>query len=189
MISSGARATRSGRAASTALTAATLITASPIPMRECTASIAGSDVPSGTVSEIASSKLVAVAPTITASQDTTPTVPRNAIRVRDYLVAIVDRDGERACDQLSGELRADIEGAPAAREAGRSCADVMQLAAGLNPGLKEQDVEELEIRVVEDGDRARATLQNPFSRREETLRLVRDGEDWRLSSLETRPTG
>ncbi len=109
--------------------------------------------------------------------------------VRDYLVAIVDRDGERACDQLSGELRADIEGAPAAREAGRSCADVMQLAAGLNPGLKEQDVEELEIRVVEDGDRARATLQNPFSRREETLRLVRDGEDWRLSSLETRPTG
>lgn len=109
--------------------------------------------------------------------------------VRDYFAAIVDRDGERACDQLSEELRVDIERAPAARGAGRSCGDVMELAAGLNPGLTKQDVEELEIGVEEDGDRARATLENPFARREETLRLVRNGGGWKIASLETRPRG
>ena len=109
--------------------------------------------------------------------------------VRDYLAAIVERDGKRACDQLSEDLRADIKAAPAARRTGRDCADVMALAAGLNPSLTKQDVEDLEIRVRQNGDRARATLENPFSRRRETLRLVKDGGDWKISSLATRPRG
>lgn len=109
--------------------------------------------------------------------------------VRDYLAAIVDRDGERACGQLSEALRADIERARAARRTGRGCADIMELAAGLNPSLTKRDVEDLEIRVREDGDRARATLENPFARREETLGLVKDGGGWKISTLETRPRG
>ena len=52
--------------------------ASPMPISECTPSIAVRTVPSGIVPEIASSRLVAPAPIITATHDTTPTVPRNA---------------------------------------------------------------------------------------------------------------
>jgi hypothetical protein len=109
--------------------------------------------------------------------------------VRQFFEAIVEQDGEGACDQLSEELRADIEQAPAARATGRTCADVMELAAGLNPELGTEDVEELEIEVEEDGDRAVATLQNPLVGREETIDLVQVDGEWRISALETRPTG
>jgi hypothetical protein len=104
--------------------------------------------------------------------------------VRDYFGAIVERDGKGACDALSDRLRRDIE-----RAAGRSCAEVMQLAAGLNPDLSEEDVDELEIEVDENGDRATARLRNPLVQREETLGLVKEGGDWKLSRLVTRPTG
>jgi Domain of unknown function (DUF4878) len=109
--------------------------------------------------------------------------------VRDYFVAIVEQDGARACAQLTDELQRDIEQAPAARATGRSCADVMELAAGLNPGLSTEDVEDLEIGTEEDGDQATATLENPLVRREETIDLVKEDNEWRISSLETRPTG
>lgn len=107
--------------------------------------------------------------------------------VRDHFEAIVARDGGRACSRLSDELRRDIERAPAARRAGRSCADVMELAAGLNPSLAKREVEELEIEVDENGDRAAATFRNPLVRREETISLARQGDDWKIASLETRP--
>jgi hypothetical protein len=109
--------------------------------------------------------------------------------VRDYFTAIVEQHGARACDQLTEELQRDIERAPAARTAGRSCADVMRLAAGLNPGLSTEDVDDLDIEVEEDGDKAAASLKNPLSRRQETIDLVRVGEDWKISTLETRPGG
>lgn len=109
--------------------------------------------------------------------------------VRDYFTALVEQDGATACDQLTQQLRSDIEQAPAARAGGRSCADVMQLAAGLNPGLSAEDVEALDIEVEEDGDRAAATLENPLVRREETIDLVQEDGDWRISTLETRPRG
>jgi hypothetical protein len=109
--------------------------------------------------------------------------------VRDYFQAIVDQDGQRACDQLTEELRADIEQAPAVRAAGRSCADVMELAAGLNPGLSADQIEDLEIEVEEDGDQASATFENPLLDREETIDLVEVDGEWRISTLETRPTG
>jgi hypothetical protein len=109
--------------------------------------------------------------------------------VRDYFNAVVQRNGARACDQLTPALRRDIERAPAARAAGGSCADVMELAAGLNPKLSIKGVEDLDIEVDENGDRAAASLKNPLSRREETIELVRVGGEWRISTLETRPRG
>jgi hypothetical protein len=109
--------------------------------------------------------------------------------VRDYLTAIVQQNGARACAQLTEELRRDIERSPAARVAGRSCADVMGLAAGLNPGLSTEDIHDLDIAVEEHGDKAVASLENPLSRREETIDLVRVGGDWKISTLETRPRG
>ena len=109
--------------------------------------------------------------------------------VREYFVAIVEQDGQRACTQLTDELQRDIEQAPAARAAGRSCADVMELAAGLNPSLSTEKVEDLDIETEEDGDQATATLENPLVRRTETIDLVKEDGDWRISSLETRPTG
>jgi hypothetical protein len=108
--------------------------------------------------------------------------------VRAYLEAIVEQDGEAACDQLSDELRADIERAPAARATGRTCPDVMELAAGLNPDLSTEDVEDLEIEVEEEGDEATATLENPLAGREETIDLVEADGEWRISTLEIRPT-
>jgi hypothetical protein len=109
--------------------------------------------------------------------------------VRAYFEAIVERDGEAACEQLTEELRSDIEGAPAAGGVGRTCADVMELAAGLNPDLSTDDVDELEIEVEEDGDTATATFENPLAGREETIELVEVDGEWRISTLETRPTG
>src|SRR3954447_15153759 len=73
--------TTSGRVDRTALTAATVITASPMPIRTCTPSIAARTVPSGTVPEIASSNEQASAPATTASQAPTPATARNAPRL------------------------------------------------------------------------------------------------------------
>jgi hypothetical protein len=109
--------------------------------------------------------------------------------VRDYFEAIVEQDGQGACDRLTDELRGDIEQSPAARAAGRTCADVMELAAGLNPELAPEDVDQLEIEVDEDGDQAAATLESPLAGREETIDLVEVDGEWRTSTLETRPTG
>ena len=109
--------------------------------------------------------------------------------VQEYFDAIVEQDGKRACDQLTEQLQIDIEQSPAARNSGRSCADVMELAAGLNPGLIGDGVGDLEIDVEEDGDRAVATVENPFVRREETIDLVKENGDWKIASLETRPRG
>jgi hypothetical protein len=109
--------------------------------------------------------------------------------VRDHLAAIVDQDGAQACDLLTDDLRRDIERAPAALPAGRSCADVMTLAAGLNPGLTAEDVDDLAIEVEESGDEAVASLENPLSRRSETVDLVKVDGDWRIATLETRPRG
>jgi hypothetical protein len=109
--------------------------------------------------------------------------------VRAYFDAIVVHDGQRACDQLTNALRADIEHAPAARSAGRSCADVMNLAAGLNPQLSAEDIKDLQIEIREDGDRAAATLENPLSRRKETIHLVHGSGEWKISTLQTRPKG
>jgi hypothetical protein len=109
--------------------------------------------------------------------------------VRSYFEAIVDRDGKRACDELTEELRRDIERSPAARRAGRTCADVMVLAVGLNPGLRKEDVEDLDVEVEEDGESAAATFENPLVRRTETIELVKKGGDWKISTLETRPQG
>ena len=109
--------------------------------------------------------------------------------VRAYFDAIVEQDGQKACDQLTKALRADIERAPAARSTGRSCADVMNLAAGLNPQLSSGDIQDLHIEVEEDGNRAAATLENPLSRRRETIHLVHGSGEWKISTLETRPAG
>jgi hypothetical protein len=109
--------------------------------------------------------------------------------VRDYFTAIVEQDGAAACGLLTDDLRRDIEQAPAAGPSGRSCADVMELAAGLNPGLTSGDVEDLDVEIEEDGDEAVATFENPLVRSQQTIDLVKVDGDWKISTLETRPRG
>jgi hypothetical protein len=107
--------------------------------------------------------------------------------VRDYFDAVVARDGSRACAQLADGLRREIEQAPAVRNSGRSCGDVMELAAALNPGLKKGDVEELEIDVEQEGDTAVARLRNPLVRSNESIDLIKQDGDWKIATLQTRP--
>ena len=121
---------------------------------------------------------------LAACGDSDPSEP-----VRDYLQAVVDQDGEQACEQLSEDLRSEIENSAAAQSSGRGCAEVMELAAALNPSLTTSDVEEVEIDVEEDGDEATATLVNPLVEREETIELVKEDGEWRIATLETRPQG
>ncbi len=121
---------------------------------------------------------------LAACGDSDPSEP-----VRDYLVAVVDQDGEQACEQFTDDLRSEIENSAAARGSGRDCAEVMGLAAALNPALTTSDVEGVEIDVEEDGDEATATLTNPLVDREETIELVKEDGEWRIASLETRPQG
>ena len=121
---------------------------------------------------------------LAACGDSDPSEP-----VRDYLVAVVDQDGEQACEQFTDDLRSEIETPAAARGSGRDCAEVMGLAAALNPALTTSDVEEVEIDVEEDWDEATATLTNPLVDREETIELVKEDGEWRIASLETRPQG
>jgi hypothetical protein len=108
--------------------------------------------------------------------------------VRDYFAAVVDGDGERACATLTPQLRRDIDRSPAARRSGATCVEVMELAAGLNPSLSQEDVDGLAVEVEEDGDEATARLRNPLVRRRETISLVKGDEGWKISTLETRPS-
>jgi Domain of unknown function (DUF4878) len=106
--------------------------------------------------------------------------PDDAIRA--YLKAIVKGDGGAACAQLTDELVKDIEGA-----AKTKCADVMSLARGLNAELSEQDVDDLEIEADEHGDQATATFRDPLAGRRETIKLKKEGGDWKIATLVTRP--
>jgi hypothetical protein len=108
--------------------------------------------------------------------------------VRDYFAAVVEGDGERACATLTPQLRRDIDRSPAARRSGATCVEVMELAAGLNPSLSQEDVEALSVEVEEDGDQATARLRNPLVRRRETIELVKGDDGWKISTLETRPS-
>ena len=107
--------------------------------------------------------------------------------VRSYFSAIVDGNGERACGQLTARLRREIDRAPAARRAGRTCVEVMQLAAGLNPDLSREDIESLAVEVEEEDDRATARLRNPLVGRRERIDLLKIEGEWRIDTLETRP--
>ena len=109
--------------------------------------------------------------------------------VRDYFTAVVDGDGERACQTLTPKLRRDIDRSPAARRSGATCTEVMELAAGLNPDLTKKDIEDLSMEITEDGDRATARLRNPLVGRREAIGLQDGDGDWKISSLETRPRG
>jgi ketosteroid isomerase-like protein len=109
--------------------------------------------------------------------------------VRAYFEAIAEQDGGRACAQLTDELQAEIEEAPAVRAGGRTCADVMELAAGLNPSLTTSFADDLEVEVDEDDDQASAAFENPLIGEQETIDLVQVDGEWRISTLETRPTG
>jgi hypothetical protein len=109
--------------------------------------------------------------------------------VRGYFGAIVDGDGESACGQLTVRLRREIDRAPAARRAGRSCVEVLELAAGLNPDLSQDDIEGLAVEVEEEGDRATARLQNPLVGRPERMDLLKVEGEWKIDTLETRPRG
>jgi hypothetical protein len=109
--------------------------------------------------------------------------------VRDYFTAIIAGDGERACGDLTPMLRREIDRAPAARGAGRTCVEVMELAAGLNPDLSEQDVEDLPIDVQEEGERATARLRNPLVGRREAIDLEKVDDEWKIATLEVRPRG
>ncbi len=109
--------------------------------------------------------------------------------MRDYFTAVVDGDGERACETFTPQLRRDIDRSPAARGSGATCTEVMELAAGLNPGLSKADVEDLAMEVEEEGDRASARLRNPLVERREAIGLQKTDEGWKISSLETRPRG
>jgi hypothetical protein len=109
--------------------------------------------------------------------------------VRDYFTAIVAGDGERACGELTPMLQREIDRAPAVRGAGRTCVEVMELAAGLNPDLSEQDVEGLAVEIDEEGERATARLRNPLVRREETINLAKVDDEWKISRLQVRPRG
>ncbi len=109
--------------------------------------------------------------------------------VRDYFTAVVDGDGERACQTLTPQLRRDIDRSPAARRSGATCTEVMQLARGLNPDLNKKDIEDLSMEITEDGDRATARLRNPLVGRREAIGLQERDGDWKISSLETRPRG
>lgn len=107
--------------------------------------------------------------------------------VRGYFTAIVDGDGERACQTLTARLRREIDGSQAARRTGVTCVEVMELAAGLNPDLTKDQVEDLPVEIEEEGDRARARLRNPLVRRRERIDLVKAGGEWKISTLQTRP--
>jgi hypothetical protein len=107
--------------------------------------------------------------------------------VRSYFTAIVDGNGERACGQLTARLRREIDRAPAARRAGRTCVEVMQLAAGLNPDLGREDIESIAVEVQEQDDRATARLRNPLVGRRERIDLLKIQGEWRIDTLETRP--
>ena len=52
---------------------------------------------------------------LAACGDSDPSEP-----VRDYLLAVVDQDGEQACDQFSDELRSEIESSARGAGSGRA---------------------------------------------------------------------
>jgi hypothetical protein len=108
--------------------------------------------------------------------------------VRDYFAAVLDGDGEGACATLTPQLRRDIDRSPAALRSGATCVQVMELAAGLNPSLSKEDVEQLSVEVEENGDEASARLRNPLVGRRETISLLKGDEGWKISTLETRPS-
>jgi hypothetical protein len=103
--------------------------------------------------------------------------------VRNYLNAVVAGDGAEACDQLTDDLRADIDKAGV----GGGCEELMSIAKQLNPGLKKDDVDDLDIETSEDGDKATAKFKNPLANRDETLNLEKQDDAWKIATLVTRP--
>jgi signal peptidase I len=90
--------------------------------------------------------------------------------VGSYVEAAATHDGERFCGLLSGRALADAEAAGA-------CA-----VDGPGGEAAEQDVDVGAVQV--DGDRASAVLAQ--DRSVVAVRLIRDGEDWRIDEVRAR---
>jgi hypothetical protein len=107
--------------------------------------------------------------------------------VRSYYGALAEGDGRAACRALSPDLRGEVERSRAAVSFGRRCEDLLALAPALNPHVDTGAIADLAVEVDEDGDRAVAKAENPLVRQPETLDLTRDGDEWRISSLQYGP--
>lgn len=91
--------------------------------------------------------------------------------VDEYLQAVVDGDAAKVCELLSNEAREAVEREATAAESCEKAIDVMtqEVPAGFKQAVEEDDV-----KVTEDGDRATAEVYDGAY----AVELEKDGGDW-----------
>jgi hypothetical protein len=101
--------------------------------------------------------------------------------VRTYLEAVADGDGEKACDQLTGEAKrqaVDFLSSQAPEFGATSCEDGLdQLSENLGEDEKDILREPGEATVEIDGDSATVTFEEATTPAE----LTKSGDDWLIS--------
>ena len=91
--------------------------------------------------------------------------------VDEYLQAVLDGDGAKVCELLSDEEREAVEREATAAE---SCEQAIEVITRQVPAGLEQAIEEGDVKVTEDGDRARADIYDGAY----VVELEKDGGDW-----------
>jgi hypothetical protein len=105
---------------------------------------------------------------------------RAGTTVKTYLAALADRDGQRACDQLTGEAQRTlvsglIEELP--ELAALSCPDAVRKMGALLGPEERATLKHAEVRVTLDGDKAMATPVGGT----DTVDLVKTESGWLIS--------
>jgi hypothetical protein len=97
--------------------------------------------------------------------------------VRNFATALADKDGKKACDQLSEDAKNQFE------EAGQKCEDLLQLAFASISEEERNELKDIDPDVSVDGDNATAKVPNIGEGGDSEIKLKKEDGDWKITDL------
>jgi hypothetical protein len=97
--------------------------------------------------------------------------------VKNFATALADKDGKKACDQLSQDAKNQFE------QAGQNCEDLLQLAFASISEEERNELKDIEPDVSVDGDNATAKVPNIGEEGDSEIKLKKEDGDWKITDL------
>jgi hypothetical protein len=104
--------------------------------------------------------------------------------LRDYIDGVVEGDGEKVCDQFTDEVRERLD-----QSGEQGCAELFDGLLGILSEEQKDELRGIDPEVEVNGDRATATVPSIEGGGQETVNLIKEGDEWKISTLADESSG
>jgi hypothetical protein len=98
--------------------------------------------------------------------------------LRDYIDGVVEGDGAKVCDQFTDEVRERLE-----QSGEQGCAELFDGLLGIISEEQKDELRDIDPEVEVNGDRATATVPSIEGGGQETVNLIKEGDEWKIATL------